>query len=857
MQLQLPEFCLVLLVGPSSSGKSSFARTHFKPTEVISSDACRAWVSDDENSLEATADAFDLARYMAAKRLKNRLLTVIDATNIQPDSRSMWLKLAREYHTHCYAIAFNMPLPVLLERHSKRSDRNFGEHVIPNQQAQLKRTLRLLRKEGFKNSFIFNSPEEVKDVQQVTRTRVWNNMKHEHGPFDIIGDVHGCFDELQTLLQQLGYGVETVPVDDVHHGYRVIPPAGRRLIFVGDLCDRGPKTPDVFRLVMSMVHDGVAFCVPGNHDEKLMKYFNGNAVKLQHGLERSVEQFAAETDVFKAQVKKFIDSLISHLIFDDGKLLVAHAGLKEELQGRTSGAVRSFCLFGETTGETDEFGLPVRHNWALEYRGKAMVVYGHTPVPHAQWLNNTIDIDTGCVFGGKLTALRYPEKELVQVPALMQYAVPRKPIGSEFNTGLNAQQEHDDTPDIADLLGKQIITTQYANNVIIREEQATAALEVMSRFAVNPKWLIYLPPTMSPSETSSLPEYLEHPAEAFAYFRSQGVQQVICEEKHMGSRAVVVIGKNEKVITERFGISGEGIGVIYTRTGRAFFADDKTTEQAFLKRLCEALTASEFWETHETDWVCLDCELMPWSAKAQKLLEEQYAATGTAATHSLSSAVKALEQTKARLPEAAALLQSYTERETLLHDYIRAYRNYCWEVNSLDDYKLAPFHILASEGKTYFDKDHRWHMEAIKTVCEADPNLLLATPYRVVDLDNETEVNAAAAWWTAMTGKGGEGMVVKPLAFVVRSEKGLVQPAIKIRGREYLRIIYGPEYTREIHLTRLKKRGLSHKRSMALREFALGAEALERFIQKQPLRMVHQCVFGVLALESEPVDPRL
>lgn len=857
MQLQLPEYCLVLLIGPSSSGKSSFARAHFKSTEIISSDACRGWVSDDENNLEATADAFELARYMAAKRLKNRLLTVIDATNVQPDSRTMWLKLAREYHTHCYAIAFNMPLPVLFERHRNRSDRNFGDHVIPNQAGQLKRTLRQLRKEGFKNVYVLNSPEEVDAVTGINRVRVWNNLKHETGPFDIIGDVHGCYDELVTLLQQLGYITEQIAADTANHGFRVTHPEKRRLIFVGDLCDRGPKTPDVFRLVMSMVHDGVAFCVPGNHDEKLMKYLNGNAVKLQHGLERSAEQFAAEPDAFKEQVKKFIDSLISHLIFDGGKLLVAHAGLKEELQGRTSGMVRSFCLFGETTGETDEFGLPVRHNWALEYRGKAMVVYGHTPVPHAQWLNNTIDIDTGCVFGGKLTALRYPEKELVQVPALMQYAVPRKPIGTEFNTGLNAQQEHDDTPDIADLLGKQVINTQFANNIIIREEQAVAALEVMSRFAVNPKWLIYLPPTMSPSETSTHPEYLEHPDEAFAYFRSQGVEQVICEEKHMGSRAVVVIGKNEKVIRDRFGIENEGIGVIYTRTGRAFFAADKTTEQAFLKRLGEALTASEFWEKHETDWVCLDCELMPWSAKAQKLLEEQYAATGAAASNSLKSAVAALKQTAARLPEAAALLENYSERETLLHDYIKAYRNYCWDVKSLDDYKLAPFHILASEGKTYFDKDHAWHMEAIKTVCEADPNMLLATPYRVVRLDNETDVHAATQWWLDMTGKGGEGMVVKPLAFVVRSEKGLVQPAVKIRGREYLRIIYGPEYTREVHLSRLKKRGLSHKRSMALREFALGAEALERFVRQQPLRMVHQCVFGVLALESEPVDPRL
>ena len=244
---------------------------------------------------------------------------------------------------------------------------------------------------------------------------------------------------------------------------------------------------------------------------------------------------------FCKELAEFLDGLVSHYVLDDGKLVVAHAGMKEEMQGRGSGKVRDFALYGETTGETDEFGLPVRYNWAAEYRGSAMVVYGHTPVPEPEWLNRTVNIDTGCVFGGKLTALRYPEREFVSVPAARTYCEPARPFlpDDQQAPALTAQQAHDDVLDAEDVLGKRIVSTRLRGNVTIREENATAALEVMSRFAANPKWLIYLPPTMSPCETSSEPGLLEHPAEAFAYFRSQGVPQVVCEEKHMGSRAVV------------------------------------------------------------------------------------------------------------------------------------------------------------------------------------------------------------------------------------------------------------------------------------------------------------------------------
>jgi protein phosphatase len=857
MKLTIPELAVVALVGPSGSGKSSFARKHFRPTEVLSSDFCRGLVSDDENSQAATNDAFEVLHFIASKRLTAGKLVVVDATNVQSEARKPVIALARQYHCIPVAIVFDLPEKLCHERNRDRPDRTFGPHVIRQQSQQLRRSLRNLEREGFRRVHVLRTPEEV-EAAEIQREPLWNNLKHEHGPFDIIGDIHGCFEELVELLTQLGYSIKRQTNGDGSPGISVKPPEGRKLVFLGDLVDRGPKIPEVLRLTMSMVQGGAALCVPGNHDVKLMRKLRGKDVQITHGLANSLEQLDKESSEFRIQVCEFLDKLVSHYVLDDGKLVVAHAGMKEEMQGRGSGKVRDFALYGETTGETDEFGLPVRYNWAAEYRGRAMVVYGHTPVPQPDWLNRTINIDTGCVFGGNLTALRYPEKELVSVSARATYAQPVKPLVPVVETAasLTSQQVHDDLLDIDDVIGKRIVTTRLHHNVTVREENALAALEVMSRFATNPKWLIYLPPTMSPTETSTRPGLLEHPAEAFSYFRREGIARVICEEKHMGSRAVVIVCRDEEMARRRFGVMGEGFGICYTRTGRRFF-DDGKIEREFLEKVRGALDAAGFWDRFQTNWICLDAELMPWSAKAQELLRQQYAAVGSAAKASLTAAVSALEHLASKNADALPLLEFNRHRLEAANRYVDSYRHYCWPVRSVSDLKLAPFHLLATEGQVHVQRDHAWHMEKLAEICGASEGLLLATPYKVVDVTETTSVEEATLWWEELTGRGGEGMVIKPLDFIVRGRRGLTQPAVKCRGPEYLRIIYGPEYLLPENLERLRTRSVSAKRSLALREFALGIEALERFVRQEPLRRVHECVFGVLALESEPVDPRL
>jgi protein phosphatase len=851
MTIKIPQLSLVVLIGTSSSGKSSLAKRLFKPTEIVSSDYCRALVSDDENSLDATTDAFDTLYYIVGKRLKRGMLTVVDATNVRAEDRRRLVDIAKQYHVLITAIVLDMPEKLLLNRHESRTDRDFSKHIIINQLRTLKSSLKGLRREGFHNIYTIETEEQANTVE-VSRERLWTDKSDMNGPFDIIGDIHGCYDEMVTLLEKLGYIFEQNTegvLENIYH------PEGRKVLFLGDLVDRGPKTPDVLRGVMLMVENGNALCVQGNHDAKLWKKLSGRDVQITHGLAESLEQLTHETPEFVEKCKIFLDNLRSHYVLDDKKLVIAHAGLREEMHGRGSAAVRSFCLYGETTGETNEFGLPVRYNWAAEYRGKAMVVYGHTPTPEAEWLNNTICLDTGCVFGGKLTAMRYPERELVSVPALMEYAVPSRPLIIETDV-LTAQQADDDMIDIEPLLAKQLINTRLHGKVAIKETNAAAALEVMSRFALNPKWVIYLPPTMSPSETSQHPDYLEYPTEAFDYFKKAGVGKVICEEKHMGSRSVVIVCKTEDVATTRFGVLEKRLGVVYTRTGRSFF-NEADIEKLFLEKVNNALTKSDFWAKHDTDWVCLDCELMPWSAKAKELIIKQYAAVSTSARHALATVQPIFEQAILRGLDIATLQKQYADKAKSIDLYHAAFHRYCKETNGIEGLVLAPFHILATEGSTHADKNHIWHMQNIADFCQADPTFLMATPYKIVDLADENTVKEATTWWETMTADGGEGMVVKSFDFTLRHEHGLIQPAIKCRGKEYLRIIYGADYDLPHNMERLKKRGLSGKRSLALREFALGIEGLERFTRKEPLRRVHECVFGVMALESEEVDPRL
>ena len=418
--ITLPAPSLVVLVGASGSGKSTFARRAFRATEVVSSDQCRALVCDDEADQGATESAFAVLHLIVGERLRRGRVTVVDATNVTSRGRAPLLALARRHDLPVTAIVFDLPEAECVERAAARPERRVAADVVRRQREQLEASLPELAREGVERVIVLRTSDETA-AAVVRRAPLPPNRRDDEGPFDLIGDVHGCADELEALLSQLGYA------RGADGAWR--HPGGRRALFLGDLADRGPRVRDVLALVMAMVREGSALAVPGNHDVKLAKALRGRAVRVAGGLEQSLSELADAPVAFRDAVADFVGALPSHLVLDHGRLVAAHAGMRADLQGRDSKRVTSFALYGETTGEVDAHGLPVRHDWARGYRGRATVVYGHTPVAVPEWRNRTMNIDTGCVFGGALTALRYPELALVSVPAARAYASPSRAFG--------------------------------------------------------------------------------------------------------------------------------------------------------------------------------------------------------------------------------------------------------------------------------------------------------------------------------------------------------------------------------------------------------------------------------------------
>jgi protein phosphatase len=423
MTRPMPDGALVVLVGPSGSGKTTFAHMHFAATQVVSSDACRAMVADDEANQSATVVAFTVLHCILEQRLRAGRLTVVDATNVQVKARRPLLELADRYHRPKVAVLFDLPPNICKERNRQRSDRIVGDFVVDRQCAQAPVSADVLRKEGFDPVIVLHSQEEADGFGEETGPSP-TMCRARTGSFDVIGDLHGCCDELLSLLKIMGYTVDN-PKTLIPH---ITAPEGRTAVFVGDFVDRGPDNVRTLLVVMAMVHAGAALAVIGNHDDKLLRTLRGVQVKMTNGLDRTLQELAAAGEEMRVLVRDFLEGLPSHLVLDEGRLVVAHAGLPHELHGTDSPHTRDVALFGTPTGQRDAYGLKILADWSHDYHGEAVVVWGHLPVAEAVWAGNTINIDTGCVHGGSLTAMRYPERELVSVPAARIYSAPIKPL---------------------------------------------------------------------------------------------------------------------------------------------------------------------------------------------------------------------------------------------------------------------------------------------------------------------------------------------------------------------------------------------------------------------------------------------
>jgi protein phosphatase len=415
MNIEIPEFCIVVLIGASGSGKSTFAGRFFNEEEILSSDRFRWMITGNEANQESSKDAFSILHLTLAFRLKRRLLCVVDATNTTPASRESIFAIAKKYNTEVYAFVFDFSFEECYLRNLQRA-RVVPDYVIQKQIDDIQSYN--LDEEHFRSIITFHSIEELNSCD-ITRRKMFSN-KTDVTMVDMIGDIHGCFVELIELVEQLGYTISKKP-EGSFYTYSISHPENRRLVFLGDLIDRGPSVGEVVHFVYNVCQEGNAFCLPGNHENKFLRHLYNHKEKATPEIEASIQSIKKLPNGFVDKLHTFIYRLHHHYLFDGGKLVVAHAGLPEYFHGRDSKKIRDFALYGDTNGERDANGFPIRRNWAKDYSGEALVVYGHTPVREPHWENNTVNIDTGCVFGGKLTALRYPERKMYFVPAKKIY----------------------------------------------------------------------------------------------------------------------------------------------------------------------------------------------------------------------------------------------------------------------------------------------------------------------------------------------------------------------------------------------------------------------------------------------------
>ena len=845
--IQIPDPSLVMLVGTSSSGKTTFAQRHFAPSEILASDTMRTMVADDERNDAVSSAAFEALFAIARKRLELRHLTVIDATSLARDAQDDLRALARECHAMLCAIVLDVDPATVRERNRTRPEgERIDEAGLNRQIATMRRAKKHAKSVARHRCTLIEGTDAISSTT-IARVPLQCDRRALEGPFDIIGDVHGCLTELLALLAKLGYEVD---INDatwtMHHS------EGRTAVFVGDLVDRGPSSVECLELAIHTVREGSALIVEGNHEARLARALGGGRTSTGHGLEETLEAIAKLKEPRQEALRRSLKDLPSHIVLAGGALAVAHAGLKAEMILGTGSAVRGFARYGETTGECDSFGLPVRTDWGRHYKGKCDIVYGHTPSRETSWTGRTLCVDTGCVFGGALSALRWPEREIVSVPANRTWCEPTKPLD-------DAPEREADDLYLDDVTGTRRIETGLGGSIRINAPKSAAAIDIATRFGIDPRWLAYLPATMAPSHTrDGVTSELERPEQAFDEYRAAGVSEVVCELKHMGSRAIVIAARNAETLERVFG--PRGAGVVYTRTSRRFF-DNEGEERQIIDAVSDAMSATGTWEAIGSDWIMLDGELVPWVTKARGLIEDHYQGPGLAGRIATEATLNALNQHAARTAGGDENARSAIARTRARCEAVARFNNMIEHYQGTDPKaRFAPFAVLASEGKVWAkDVGRPAQLELLGALASSN-DTLVATESRRIRLDDAQACAAGAKWWESMTQPPAheEGMVVKPIEACTKEQlRARVQPALKVRGAQYLHIIYGPEYSIPENLERLRRRASGAKRALAIREHAIGVEGLERLVAGAPLHRRYECALAVLALESEPTDPRL
>ncbi|KPU45895.1 Bis(5'-nucleosyl)-tetraphosphatase PrpE [Oxobacter pfennigii] len=580
MKIEIPATSLIVLCGIAGCGKSTFALKNFKDTEVVSSDRCRALVSDDEENMEVSKEAFELFYYIIKKRMNLKKLVVADSTAVSHEARRKLLDLAEDNNYYSILLAFDISTEIAIERNNLRQ-RKVSRYVIEKQYAAFLKSLKSVENEGFDKVIVLNENDADDFKHEIVS---YNIETEDKALFDIISDVHGCCTELEMLLDKLGYR---------KNGFKYSHPDGRKVVFAGDIVDRGPRTMDTIRTVINMVNSGNALYIPGNHCNKFYRYLKGSKVQIKNGLETTVKEYEklekSEAKKIKNDFLELYENSPLYLMLDNGNLVVAHAGIKEEMIGKLSKKIIDFVLYGDVTGEVDDKGLPIRGDWAANYYGKPMIVYGHTPVSKAVFVNNTINIDQGASMGGSLTALRYPEKGLVSVQSQGTYyrggrqqkEMEREIKLDDYKESLSLRDRHDHKIkiDFAEL--RNTVDTLRAKEDII-------------------KWIIYIPPILPSINNESLESQLQN---SMKYYKERSFDKVIIEPRFSSESIIMIICRDELCAAGYF--KGDSPAMAYS-----IYREEIVLNDRVLMKLQADIKAKGYFEKYNTEFLVIEADVL-------------------------------------------------------------------------------------------------------------------------------------------------------------------------------------------------------------------------------------------------------
>lgn len=827
MIANLPSNSLILLVGISSSGKSTFAHNHFDSCEILSSDKLREVVSNDENDQTATNDAFNLLENILEARLKRGLITVIDATNLKPHFRYNYINIAKKYHFKTTAVVFDLPYDESLDRLLKRDDRDGMDNVpLERQYRTFTKHLEGINKEGFTSVHFLKSNEEVQNFEFDFYELKCTYHQYNNKPYWLISNLNGCYDEFYNLLtNELGFKIKIN--EDSNIKYEILnADEVQPICLLGDLLYGGDKPLETMNLILSLWKQNLLIATLSGNDYNVKKLLANKKINLDINLQNIKNIFSQLNQDEINTILAFFEECNDHYILHEGEVVVSYSGIYETMIGRNAESVYKQSVLGND-GNT----------WFLNYKGTALNVYGNYITENNSVNNNTININGNCVNGYKLIAFNSLTKEIKSVNSTKEKIIYDK----KENLYL--------LPNINDYVKEMNLDSKWSNESIkLSANKTDEGMEFISKYSINHKALIYLPPTIPPVPSSKLEDFIEHPNEGFDYYRENGIKKVICQLKHMGSRGLILIGKNEQIMKSKFNL--DGLGEIWSRTGRQLFNDE--WRNYLLNKFKEIIDKSGLWDKLDTEWILFDGEVLPWSIKSQYLLNHEYAPVSTTANAFFDMSIQSLMDGGEKTNE---LLTKFQRRKVELDKYADVYMNYA-DINEIENVKFAPFHILAHEGNNNMNNDHLWHMNNISLLY--NNSFIIETKYKVIDLMNLEEMDECCKWWFELTeNQGYEGIVMKPLEFIKRNEQRLIQPALKVRGRSYLKMVYGPEYNLSENLEHHKKRNLGLKRKMATEQFIAGYESIDRFVNGNPFEDWFKAVFITYCLASEKTDARL